>query len=72
MISDSEIKTKGIKALIGALGPTETGRFLRLIDRQPADYTEWRHLLFEGMSTEEINAAATKLWREREEEETVS
>lgn len=32
MISDAEISTKGIKPLIGTLGPNETGRFLSLID----------------------------------------
>jgi hypothetical protein len=72
MISDAEIKTKGIKALIGALGPSEAGRFLTLVDRRPADYTEWRQLLFEGMSLDEINEAASEIWKENHPEEAVS
>ena len=72
MTNDAEIREKGIKALNGTLGPTETGRFLSLIDRRPADYTKWRHLLFEDMSLEEINTEAAKLWDKSEEEESVS
>lgn len=72
MITDAEIRNKGIKALIGALGATEAGRFLTLIDRKPADYTEWRHLLFEGMTVDEINEEATKIWDENHPKEIVS
>jgi hypothetical protein len=62
MISDAEIKEKGVEALIGALGVEETRRFLTLADRLPADYTKWRHLLFDGMSLEEINDEAKESW----------
>lgn len=68
MITDAEIRTKGLKALITALGAKETERFLQLLDRQPGDYTEWRHLLFEGMSAEEIHDEADSLWRRSQED----
>ena len=72
MTTDTEIKDKGIQALIGALGPTDTERFLTLIDRQPSDYTKWRHLLFEEMTLEDINKEASKLWKETDTNKVVS
>lgn len=64
MITDAEIRNKGIKALLGVMGPREADRFLTMLDRRPADYTEWRHLLFEGLTLDEINDEASKLWHE--------
>lgn len=72
MISDTEIKSKGIKALIASLGPTETNRFLNLIDRHPSDYTEWRQLLFEDMTLDEINEKASESWFENHPKESIS
>lgn len=72
MITDAEIKDKGIKALIGALGPTDAERFLTLLDRQPADYTQWRHILFEDMTLEDIHNEASRLWLKTHKEDTVS
>ncbi|HLA94473.1 MAG TPA: hypothetical protein VK612_02045 [Pyrinomonadaceae bacterium] len=72
MITDAEIKNKGIKALLGAMGPKEADRFLTLLDRRPADYTEWRHLLFEGLTVDEINDEASKLWNEKHPTDVVS
>ncbi len=58
MISDTEIKVKGFKALSTALGEVEAERFITLILKEPFDYTQWQKKLFEGKSIEEISASA--------------
>ena len=45
MITDTEIKIKGIRALIKSLGEVEAERFIALMQREPFDYTEWRQCL---------------------------
>ncbi len=72
MITDAEIKIRGIESLVSSLGIVEAGRFIALINRYPFDYTEWRHLLFEGMSLEEINEEATTNWKKEKQKETFS
>ena len=42
MITDSEIKKKGIEVLIKELGEVGAERFVTLIIREPFDYTEWQ------------------------------
>ena len=63
MMTDEEIREKGMKILNEHLGDLETTRFLAQIMREgrdlPRNYTEWRHEnLFKGMSAKEIHAAA--------------
>ncbi len=61
MITDTEIKTKGIQILAQGLGDVEAERFIALIQREPFDYTKRRQDLDEGLSIEEISAKAMKL-----------
>jgi len=42
MITDTEIKIKGIQLLTRHLGDVEAERFIALIQREPFDYTKWR------------------------------
>jgi len=42
MITDTEIKVKGIQLLSQHLGTVEAERFIALIQREPFDYTSWR------------------------------
>jgi len=42
MITDTEIKQRGIKALIADLGNVQAERFISLIIREPFDYTKWQ------------------------------
>ena len=42
MITDTEIKVKGIQLLSRYLGDVEAERFVALIQREPFDYTKWR------------------------------
>jgi len=58
MITDTEIKIKGIRALIESLGEVEPERFIALMQREPFDYTEWRQCLEEEGTIEEISRKA--------------
>ena len=58
MITDTEIKTKGLQVLTQHLGNVEAERFIALIQREPFDYTRWRQDMDEEFSLEEISRRA--------------
>ena len=58
MITDTEIRIKGLNALAESLGDVEAERFISLIQREPFDYTKWRQGLDEELSIEEISKRA--------------
>lgn len=58
MITDSEIKVKGVEALIAELGEVQAERFIALIMREPFDYTKWQRQLFVNKDIAELSAAA--------------
>ena len=64
MVSDTEIKTKGIKALISALGEVQAERFISLVLREPFDYTVWQRKLWQDKPIEEISGMAMKFRKE--------
>jgi len=64
MISDTEIKTKGVEALINALGEVQAERFISLVLREPFDYTTWQRKLWQDKSVEEISEMAMKSRKE--------
>jgi adenine C2-methylase RlmN of 23S rRNA A2503 and tRNA A37 len=61
VISDIEIKLKGIHLLSEYLGDVEAERFISLIQREPFDYTKWRQGLDENLTIEEISQQAMLL-----------
>ncbi len=61
MITDTEIKTRGIQLLAKYLGDVEAERFIALIQREPFDYTKWRQEMFDNVSVEEISSTAMSL-----------
>ncbi len=61
MITDTEIKTRGIQLLARYLGDVEAERFIALIQREPFDYTKWRQKMFEKGSVEEISSTAMSM-----------
>jgi hypothetical protein len=61
MITDTEIKAKGIHILAQHLGDVEAERFIALIQREPFDYTKWRQKIFEDISIKEISNKAMSL-----------
>lgn len=58
MITDTEIKSRGLQVLTQFLGNVEAGRFIALIQREPFDYTKWRQNLHEDVDIEEISRKA--------------
>jgi hypothetical protein len=59
MIStENEIKEKGMKALLKELGEVETEIFIKMLIREPFDYTKWQKNLWEDKSVEEISREA--------------
>jgi hypothetical protein len=58
VITDTEIKVRGLKALADALGHVEAERFITLLMREPFDYIEWQKSLWPERSVEDINKAA--------------
>ena len=61
MITDTEIKAKGIHILAQYLGDVEAERFIALIQREPFDYTKWRQEMDEKSDIEEISCRAMSL-----------
>lgn len=58
MITDTEIKIRGIEALVAELGEVHAERFISLIMREPFDYTKWQRDLWPTKSVEEVSEAA--------------
>jgi hypothetical protein len=59
MITDAEIKQRGIK-VIADLGNVQAERFISLIIREPFDYTKWQKDLWPDESVEELSKKAMK------------
>ncbi len=57
-ITDTEIRQRGIKALISVLGEVQAERFISLILREPFDYTEWQNDLWQNKELEELSNMA--------------
>lgn len=61
MITDTEIKMKGVQILAQYLGDIEMERFIALIQREPFDYTQWRQDIDDDESIREISRKAMSL-----------
>lgn len=61
IISDTEIKIKGIQILARYLGDVEAERFIALIQRERFDYTKWRQNMNESLSVEKLSESAMVL-----------
>ena len=66
MMTDSEIKLKGMKAIVASLGEVGAERFVSLIQREPFDYTKWQMDLWKEIPATEISRNAMKFRREKE------
>ena len=58
MITDTEIKIKGIQILTEYLGKVEMERFVALIQREPFDYTGWQRELWKDETVEALSQKA--------------
>ena len=63
MMTDTEIKVKGLKILREALGAIEAEKFVALIMREPFDYTKWRKQLWPEETVEAISREAMRYRR---------
>ena len=70
MITDTEIKQKGIKALIAELGNVQAERFISLIIREPFDYTKWQIDLWPDESVESLSKKAMEAVRGKNGEQS--
>ncbi len=61
MITDTEVKIKGVKILAESLGNVDAERFIALIKREPFDYTKWQRTLWEGQSVKDISRNVMKI-----------
>lgn len=61
MMTDTEIRLKGLQVLAEYIGDVEAERFVALIQREPFDYTKWRQGMDEDLSIEEISKKAMAL-----------
>ena len=53
---EREIYSKGMKCLAEHLGDIESDQFIAIVNRNKANYTEWRREnLFKDMTLEELN-----------------
>ena len=64
MITDTEIRIKGFKALTDALGGVEAERFVSLVMREPFDYTKWQKDLWVEKTVDEISTSAMQFQKE--------
>jgi len=61
MITDTEIKSKGVQILATHLGDVEMERFIALIQREPFDYTKWHQNIDDNISLEELSRRAMSM-----------
>lgn len=71
MMTDTEIRVKGMTALSTSLGSVEAERFISLVLREPFDYTRWQSTLFQDQSLEALSESATKHRNQQAEQEEV-
>ena len=65
IFTDTEVKVKGMDALIATLGPVDAERFVSLMMREPFDYTKWQEDLWNDKPVEEISRMAMERRRRR-------
>jgi hypothetical protein len=60
MSTETEIKERGIKALMKELGEVDTEIFIKMILREPFDYTKWQRTLWDDKNVEQLSREAMK------------
>lgn len=66
MMTDTEIRVKGVQILAQYLGDIEMERFIALIQREPFDYTLWRQEIDSDRSIEDISREAMNLRQKKQ------
>ncbi len=60
MLTDTEIKKKGFKVLVENLGDINAEKFIRLITKEPFDYTQWQSTLWKDEPVEQVSEKAMR------------
>ena len=60
MLTDTEIKKKGLKVLVENLGDIDAEKFIRLITKEPFDYTQWQTELWKDETVEQVSEKAMR------------
>ena len=63
MITDTELKVKGLAILTESLGPVEAEKFVSLILREPFDYTRWQRQLWRSATAQQLSSNAMQFRR---------
>ena len=58
MMTDAELRIKGLSILSKTIGNVEAERFISLMIREPFDYTKWQKDLWNDVSIEELSKNA--------------
>ena len=58
MLTETELKIKGLEILTDALGDVDAEKFISLLLREPFDYTQWQRHLFKDMPIERLSRKA--------------
>ncbi|WP_397404847.1 hypothetical protein [Phenylobacterium sp.] len=61
MNNETEIRIKGMQALIGALGLVDAERFMAAASRDRFNYTEWRRLGLPSLGLRELADEANRV-----------
>ncbi|MCK5145749.1 hypothetical protein KAR48_03280 [bacterium] len=61
MLTEMEIKIKGLDALSRELGSVDAEKFISLLLKEPFDYTKWQRTLFQNLSVEGVSKAAMQV-----------
>jgi hypothetical protein len=63
MLTETVLKSEGMKVLVERFGLVETERFIALMNRERFNYTEWQRNLWGGMSVREISDLSMKEYK---------
>jgi hypothetical protein len=58
MMTDTELRIKGLSILSKTMGSIEAERFITLIIREPLDYTDWQKDLWNDVSVSKLSKRA--------------
>ena len=58
MLTDTEIKRKGLRILIEKLGDVDAEKFISLINKEPFDYTQWQSTLWINQTIDQLSEKA--------------
>jgi len=58
MLTETEIKIKGLQVLTREMGKVDAEKFIALLLREPFDYTKWQRNLFIDLDVEDLSRLA--------------